>query len=100
MKPKPDSECERGSASGVLVSSGSCLLPATPLGSGQFSLLLALVSGYEPSVFGPCSGRRCFPPAVEFVFLLETVEPSQHYPHQIHFSWPGPKRGSSCQAWK
>lgn len=39
MKPKPDSECEGGFASGVLVSSGSCLLPATPLDSGQFSLL-------------------------------------------------------------
>lgn len=52
------------------------------------------------SVFGPPPPEGSVFPQCLILFLLEAVELPQHYPHRIHFSWPGPKRGALCQAWK
>lgn len=87
------------------------LLPwPVPPGSVKEAQGVGPTPGREPPPFWAQSSPRCspsagqylalLPPAASFMFLLEALELPQHYPHQVHCSWPGPQRAASCQAWK
>lgn len=97
MMPKPEHECEEVLQVG---SSQQWELPSSCLHPGLRAILrplLALISWVNIAVVNiwPLPGKAVFPaPAVEFLCFAGNNLSHLTLPHQIHFSWPGPKRGS------